>query len=243
MNLKIENSFKKSILGFIIGFLAMELFFDDIYIATITGIIFMTTTFFYFLTEPERKTRKEASEIEAQLPFALMQLSLELNIGIPPDRALERLAESKYGKFSILLGNCISSAKASGEPLKEMLAKFAAKSNSKIVKRAFSQVISIYEHGGKKQGSGIKKLAMELLSRKKAEIKEYAGKMSALSLLFIVISAVVPALSISLIIAGSSFIDFSINGNTVLVLSSIIFPCIDCAILLYIKSIAPSGVN
>jgi hypothetical protein len=124
-----------------------------------------------------------------------------------------------------------------------MLAKFAAKSNSKIVKRAFAQVISIYEHGGKKQGSGIKKLAMELLSRKKAEIKEYTGKMSALSLLFIVISAVVPALSISFIIVGSSFIDFSINGKMILALTSIIFPCIDCAILLYIKSIAPLGGN
>lgn len=238
-----ETCAKKAVFAAIIGFLGGGIFFDGLAGQAALGLMAGLAAFMYFFTEPQRKIRKDAAEIEAHLPFALMQLSLDLNIGIPPDRALKRVAESGYGLLSATLQDNMASASASGEPLRETLAKFAARSNSKAVKRAFAQVVSIYERGGKNQGEGIKKLAMELLSRKRAEIKEYGGKMGALSLMFIVLSAVVPALSISFIIAGSSFMDLPLGGREMLGLTGIAFPCLDCAILLYMNSIAPYGGN
>ena len=100
--------------------------------------------------------------------------------------------------------------------------------------------MSIYEQGTKKRpGETIRRMALEQLSRQKAKAKEFSGKIVVVSLAFIVISAIVPALFQAFLIVGSSFIEIPFDGTQVLLIVAALFPLLDLTLLLYITNLSP----
>ena len=69
--------------------------------------------------------------------------------------------------------------------------------------------------------------------------KEFSQKLVLFSLMFIVVSAVFPALFQSFVIVGSSFMQLDFLPVHVLLVIGVLFPLIDIAALFFIRSQTP----
>jgi len=236
----ISNCTKYSILFFIFTWLLWNLFFDSLIEGILISLVVSSSGFIFLLSKPKTELNLKAKKIEKHLPFALMQLSVDLNTGIPFDKAIHRLSNGEYKELSEEFKTAIRNTKKIGSSLPEELIEIVNRNNSLNLKRTIAQLISIYEHGTKNQpGEIIRKIALEQLARQKSEAREFSDKIVVFSLCFIVISAIIPALFQAMIIVGSSFMDLSIEPIQVIIIVTIIFPLIDISILLLLKSMTP----
>ena len=124
-----------------------------------------------------------------------------------------------------------------GSSLKEALAKMNDRIDSLNIKRITSNLANIYLHGGKTLG--LKKLAQELLLKQKIESKEFGGKMVVYSLVFIAVSAIVPAMFASFVLIGSYFMKLSFSPIEVFLIIVLLFPMLDAFVLILINSKTP----
>ncbi len=231
---------KKSASVFVAAWLAWNLLFDGVLEGIAFSALCSALALAFFASGPRRQLDLRARKIEMHLPFALMQLSAEQNIGIPFAQSLQRLAESDYGELSAGLGIHLSKARICGSSVPEALLLFAGSNRSRLLKRAMSQVVSAYEHGNKEgAGEPMRGMALELLARQKSEAKEFSAKIGTFSVAFVVVSAVMPALFCAYLLVGSSFMEVPFDAASARLIIAALFPAIDIAMLLLARSMAP----
>ncbi len=236
----LENAIKYSALILIAFLFIWTLVLENIVLGLFySAIIFLGSMLFFFYL-PIMKKKRIAALIEKDLPFALMSMSVLLNINIPFDLAIESVAKEGYGLLSKELQKISEEIKQSGASIQEALFNFSERVDSLNVKRSVSQLVSIYEQGGKKlAGEPVKRLAIEQFAKQKAVAKEFSGKLVVFSLMFIAISAIVPALFLAFVGVGSMFMLLDFTPLQVLIIAIVGFPLLDLIALLYIKSKTP----
>jgi len=235
----ISKCIKLSLVFAILSWLLWNLFFESFIEGILFSSIITTALFLVLIKSPEKRKKKRAGEIEKHLPFALMQLSVELNIGLSFDYCLARISKADYGALSEEVKKAILSKKT-GKSITNALEERAKKTGSLIFKRSVSHLISIYTQGSKNTpGETIRRIALEQLSRQKAEAKVFSEKIVMISLAFIVISAIVPALFQAFVVVGSSFMEIGFGDFEVLIITGILFPLLDISAILYIINITP----
>ncbi len=196
--------------------------------------------FAFAAQRPKMELQRRARKIEKDLPFAMMQLSVGLNIGMPFDVVLLDIADGNYGELSTMLGRHLRAARSSGRSVPDALLQMASVVKSRQLSRTVSQLISLYEQGTKKSpGESVRRMALEQLARQKSEAKEFSGRLSVFSLAFIVVSAIVPALFQSFVIVGASFMEIPFSALQIIAIVAIGFPALDAILLLYMRSATP----
>jgi flagellar protein FlaJ len=201
-------------------------------IAIIVGAI----GFVLILQLPLVEKKKRAIKAEADLPLFLLRLSTETRLGKGLAKALEDCCEQQDNaskEFKIAVEDM-----KRGLSLKEALQAINERLDNANFRRAISNIINIYSQG-KKESEGLKKLAQEMLVRQRIESKEFSGKMVVYALVFIAISAIVPAMFISFILIGSFFMKLSFTGIQVLLIIILGFPTANVLIMSVINSKTP----
>jgi Flp pilus assembly protein TadB len=201
------------------------------------GLAFFLFALLLMIYAPATKAKKRGLLIEKDLPFALMNMGVELNIGMPFEKVLEKQAGKT--EWGMEIGKAVRDVKYRGLSVQQALFKIPARVESASLKRAVYRMIDLYEQGPEEQGEIMTRMAKELLARQKTEAKEFSGKMVMMSLLFIVVSAIVPALLLSFISVGSTFMDIDISPVFVLLFFTVVFPVVDLVLLLTIKEKTP----
>ncbi len=226
--------------AFAIAWLAFALFGTGFSAGLFLSIAAAAATLFFFLGKPEAELAARAKKVEKDLPFALMQASVDLNIGAPFDAALGKIAEGNYGELSRILRAALRAAERSGGSVPSALMRAAEVSYSKEFRRSAMQLIAVYENGAKgSAGEDVRRIAVELLSKQKSQAKEFSAKVVTISLMFVVVSAVVPALFQAFVTVGSSFMEVPFSPLEILVFCAFVFPIVDLAMLLYTRSLTP----
>lgn len=234
------NTVKISVVAFILAWLLWNLFFHSLFEGIVFSLLFFFVSFTLLLSQPKKKLELRAKKIEKHLPFALMQLSVDLNSGIYFDKALKRISENDYGELSEELKKAIFAGKKASESTPKIMLNLAERNSSRELKRVVAQLVSIYEHGSaQKPGETIRSIALELLAKQKSVSKEFSGKIVVFSLGFIAVSAIIPALFQAFNIVGSGFIEIPFKPIEILIITGVVFPAINLAALLYIKSQTP----
>jgi len=234
------QSAKAAAVAFALAFLAWSLFSRAILEGVFVSAVFGGAVFIWRIGIPKSQMRLRARKIEKDLPFALMQLSVGLNIGVPFDAALMALADGDYGEFSALLKKSLCASKHSASSVPNALMAMALQAKSRQLMRTVSQLVSLYEQGTKKSpGESVRRMALEQLSRQKAQAKEFSGKLAVMSLAFIVISAIVPALFQAFMVVGGAFTEIPFTALQALGIVALGFPLLDAIMLLYIRSLTP----
>ncbi|MFH1257969.1 MAG: type II secretion system F family protein [Candidatus Micrarchaeota archaeon] len=187
---------------------------------------------------PSYVKKKRAEEIEAEYSIALREIILGMRMGQPFERIIGNVARGNYGKLGREFRKAYLEIENGAEGVRGALEGIGKRVDSQMVSRINSQLIFVYENGTK--GSGLSKLAEEMMLVQKMKMREYSSKMAFLGLLFIAISCIVPALFAAYVIIGSSFLSLTITEGDILAAYLIIFPAASLAALLFIKEKSPA---
>jgi pilus assembly protein TadC len=234
-----EEYKKKSLINSIIFSFFILLFswlFTKNIILSFGIILFCFATIFLLaINIPIIKHKKYTKKVEVDLSFFLTNLITELKIGKDLVSAIKKCSAEKNRaakEYSIVI-NFIEN----GLSLKEALVEMNKKFDSLNIKRTNSNLYNIYQHGN--DVYGLKKFADELLLRQRIESKEFGGKLVVYALVFIAISAIVPAMFASFILIGSYFMQIKFTAIQIFLILVILFPALDLMVLLTINSKTP----
>jgi pilus assembly protein TadC len=233
-----NNSIKYAVLFAVIFLLIHSLLITEL----IEGLAFSLITFIlsfslisiYF----KRKKQKKTELIESQLPFILIPLSSEINSGIEFEKALSDSAKNAEKELKKELEFTLNEIE-NGTPVQKALLEFSKRNNSIQIKKTMSILSNIYMQGNKKAGNTIKRLAKEMLLKQKNKSKEFSQKIVLFSLMFIAVSAIIPAFFQAFITVGTLFMEIEFTPIQVIAITTIIFPLIDLTVLFLIKESTP----
>ncbi len=161
-------------------------------------------------------------------------IGIELNMGLPFETSLKNVCSgSALGiEFKHVLKNI-----ENGSSVQEAFGAFSSRIDSNFARRAAAQIIATYEKGG--SGEALKKLADEQESILRARLKEYHGKLTIYSMLFIAASAVFPAIFQAFVIVGSSFLNIDFSPTQAILVPVLLFPAINIALFALIRWKSP----
>lgn len=204
------------------------------------GIICAAIIFAVFLAAPLIKKRVHAKKVEAELPLFLLQLATEIKTGKSFFEAMKDCAKKDSEENSAAkaeFDKAVSDMKK-GASFQEALEGVNSRIDSLTVRRACSNLSNL-QLQGKKDTDGLKKLAQELLLKQKIESREFSNKMVVYALVFVAVSAIVPAMFQSFILIGSYFMNIKFTPEQVFAIIVGLFPAADMGILLLIKAKTP----
>ena len=195
-------------------------------IAPLVGVLGFGAVYKY----PWYRKKEIAGRVEKELPLALRSMATLLSVGMPFEEALLR----SCGKTELGMGLRRALREAEeGLSVPEALSAFAGRYDSEELRRAVMQLNSIYE----KRGSPVqlKKLSEGIVAVQKDALREYSGKLVVYSLVFVAVSAIVPALFQAYVIVGSGFMVGMVSAEQALWLPIAAFPLVDVAVLAAIR--------
>lgn len=202
------------------------------------GIALIATLliFLLLLQLPISKRKHYAKKIESELPLFLTKLASEIKLGKSFNQAIISAANENSAvdnEFRLIVRDMNK-----GASFEEALEGMNKRIDSQQIKRACSNLSNLHNNG-KKDVNGIKKLAQELLLKQRIESKEFSGKMAVYALVFIAVSAIVPAMFMSFTLIGSYFMKLSFTPNQIFLISIVLFPLMDGCVLVLINSKTP----
>ncbi|MDD5148578.1 MAG: hypothetical protein PHH08_03900 [Candidatus ainarchaeum sp.] len=240
-----KNSGYAAVFG-ILGFFIFALLLEEPLAALLPGVLCFALCIAISAALPVIKEKNRIAFVERDLPFALLSISMDLELNVPFEKCIFNAAKNGLataGEFEAVF----LEIKEKGRSVKEALLGFSSRNKSIAVKRAVLQLESVYEHGssrnleGKiKSSEAVRRIALELLAKQNSESRAFSGKLVVFSLLFIAVSAIVPALFQSFIIVGSTVLKMNFTPAQVFSAIVIGFPLADAVVLLYIRAKTPA---
>lgn len=201
-------------------------------ISIIIGIIALLLIIY----SPIKKQKNYSKKVESDLPDFLTKVIYEMRAGKSFLRAIKD-ASIEEG-FSAKEFQKVVNEIEKGSSLAEALERMNQRITSISIRRANSNLYNIWLHGTN-DIEGLKRLTQELFLKQRIESKEFSSKMIVYALVFIAISAIVPAMFQSFIIIGSYFMKITLNPIQVFIIITGLFPLIDVSILALINSKTP----
>ncbi|MDP6671148.1 MAG: hypothetical protein QGI60_05025 [archaeon] len=232
-----QNALKATLFS-LFAWLSFGLFLDELAVSFLFAVLFGTTLLGIFVYLPTMQRKRHAKIVEGQLPFALMNIAVEMNLGLKFEKILKNASrqDNEIGKE---FKKVFLEATKKGASVQEALMHFCERIDSLEVKRAIALFVSVYEQGQKASGESVKMLAKEMLAKQRAVSKEFSGKLVVYSLLFVAVSAIVPALFQSFAIVGSMVLNLTFTAQQIFLIIVIGFPLVDLGALYYIKLKTP----
>ncbi len=187
-----------------------------------SGIIFLA-----FLKLPYLLASRRERLLESELPYVLRELAVYIDIGLPFEGCIAKLAGGKYA-----LSREFASARrdiSSGAPVQAAFARLSFATRSLPLKRSLLLLSTVYETG--KGTEPLRRLADEVSAAQISEMRGSSGKFSLLAIAFIAVSALIPSFfmvfaAVSPLVQGEP-----VHGWQVWLAFLLVFPALDAAAL------------
>ena len=175
------------------------------------GFLFLFSCIIYMnqMTYPKIYFLKRQRDIERNLIPALEDMLIQLNSGIPLFSILVNISDSGYGELSGEFMKAVQKINA-GESEVNVLEELSAKNPSNYFKRALWQ-ISNGLNTGSDMSSIIRENIKTLNEEQMIQIQDYGNKLNPLIMMYMLISVIVPALSVSFMTVIASMIGLEKN--------------------------------
>ena len=184
-----------------------------------------------------QKEKQRIARMEAELPLALRTIGMMLDMKVPFAQALE--AASRDGELGSEISKALREAEG-GAGIPRALASFAERTGSGKLKKAAAQLISAHEQGSR--GSELRRMAQDLISMQRYEMRDFVSKSALFGLLFVIFAAVIPTFFLVFATAGKFALGTDVDPPAFLLAFLILFPAIDALILLVSASQMPAGI-
>ena len=172
-------------------------------IAPVVGAILALLVLMQLTMYPKILVKKKVRETEKNLIFALRTITVQLKSGVSLFDSMKVIAEGNYGQLSTEFRITLEKI-STGTPQEEALEEMAAGVPSQFFRRSVWQMVS-----GLKDGANISSVMEELVrtmtSQQAIEIQKYGSDLRLLSLMYMMLGVIIPALGITFMIVLSSF--------------------------------------
>ncbi len=176
----------------------------------VTLAVMAGISFFVFLQQlnyPKLMKSRRIRSMERNLLFGLRNILIQVNAGVPFFNVMVSIANGNYGELSNEFGKAvkeISSGKNQADALKDL----TENNPSPFIRRAMWQLVN-----GMKSGSDISDVLKEVIHTISEEqfiqIGEYGSQLNPIALFYMLMTVIVPSLSVTFLIILSAFLGFS----------------------------------
>ena len=181
------------------------------------------------------KQRDLVKRIDQDLPYFLNNLANNLEKGISLKSALDIEAKIFENKdLGLLLKQGLDKINKKGYSLEKAFSSLSIKTEN--LTRSLYQITDTVTSGGTNKSDNLRTLSKTIIDKQKSDSKRYSTKLNFISLIFIVISAVVPAIFLMFFLIGASFLELSISKTTIIFVTVVLFPVIDLFLLLFMRA-------
>ncbi len=189
---------------------------QKIYISFLTSFLFFLIFFSLHLYYPRMLVMNVAARSDKDLLFALREIMLSINSGIPVFYALKNVSLGSYGQVSEDFAHVVQQIE-SGVSEKEALRTLALHTESDYFKRVLWQMINVLETGSSMTTAlpGIVD-ALELYAYR--NIRTYTSNLNFLMLIYMLIAAALPSLGVTFLVLLSAFSGIGMTVEKILVL-------------------------
>lgn len=168
------------------------------------------------LTYPGILMRKIVAKESKDLLFALREIMIDVNSGVPLFDAMKNVACADYGYISRDFEMAVRQIERGVSQL-EALRNLALSSESEYFKRAIWQIVNALETGSS-MGTALPGIVQSLENHLFREIKDYSANLNFLMLIYMLTAAVVPSMGITFMVLLSAFSELGVTMQTVAML-------------------------
>jgi len=219
INLTREEYLGIVLMSFINLFLLLFIFFSIILIvfnvkffyliSAGASLAFAAFISFSQLSYPRVFVFKKEKNIEKNILFALEDILIQLNSGIPLFDILTNISNSNYGELSVEFKKIVKRI-GSGEPEVEVLTDVGKKNHSVFFKRTLWQISNGLNSGSDMSIIIRENIAM-LNEEQTIQIQNYGNKLNPLIMMYMLVSVIIPALSITFMTVVASMMGVEEN--------------------------------
>ncbi|NOQ55536.1 MAG: hypothetical protein GQ477_01880 [Nanohaloarchaea archaeon] len=175
--------------------------------AIIIPIIFLFS-FYSSLYAPKAIALKNARKIDAELPYALRHLLIEVKSGIPIYQSLVTISEG-YGKVSENIKNMLKEING-GKSEIAALEENIIQNPSFTYRKSFWQILNSLKTGTALEKT-LQSTVESIIKDQILSIKRYGQELNPYTLMYMMIGVIVPSLGITFIMLISSFTGMAIG--------------------------------
>jgi|TARA_B100001971_G_C18166235_1_gene524361 flagellar protein FlaJ len=199
------------LLSFILISTILGFIFQNLFYVVGFGLAFLFSGFIAFsqLVYPRLFTSRKERKIETNLIFALEDILIQLNSGIPLFDILTNISSSDYGELSEEFKKAVKKI-SSGEPEAEVLADIGARNHSVFFKRTLWQISNGLKTGSD-MSSIIKESIRTLNDEQMIQIQNYGNRLNPLIMMYMLMSVIIPSLSVSFLTVVTSMLGVEAN--------------------------------
>lgn len=203
------------------------------------ALVFASFLLFSQLIYPKVYNTRKINDLDKNLIPALQDMLVQLNSGIPLFNILANISSSEYGALSNEFKIAVKRINA-GLFQMEVLEDLSEKNYSNFFKRTIWQISN-----GMRAGSDISIVIQESIKTLNEEqllqIQNYGNKLNPLIMFYMVISVILPALSIAFLTIIASMLGLPSNATIMLFIGLLIFAILlQIMFLGMVKSLRPS---
>lgn len=183
---------------------------------------------------------REKARVDACLDGFLSFLLIEWETHGLFEKGMARAAEQTSSPLREQVEGILFRVEERGMSMDESIELFSRTWDSSLCQRTSGVLRHAYAHGCTPPVlDAVKQLAEDVRQYHRLQWKTYAQKMVLYSLVFIGVSALVPALFLAFVTIGSRFLEMSLTSHDVLLFAWIGFPLIDAMVLGIVHIQAP----
>ena len=198
-------------------------------------IVFMTYVFVIHF--PDMKEKRNYSDLNQELPYALRHMGIELKSGKGLHDALLTIRNADYGSLSREFTRVLEEIKF-GRSTEDSLLEMSHRVKSEGLSRAIHQIIGTLRVGGNLANS-LEIIAQDISFDMQIKLKEYSQKLNSFILIYTFLVILAPVISLIMLMAGSTVIGDVVSSELLFVIYGIFFPLIVVFMGLFIKKLEP----
>ncbi|PIN86413.1 hypothetical protein COV19_05005 [Candidatus Woesearchaeota archaeon CG10_big_fil_rev_8_21_14_0_10_44_13] len=179
-------------------------------IAVLVSFVISLFIFFQQMTYPRVIVNKKVKSIERYLLPALRTMQIQVSSGIPLYDIITSISNEDYGGVSEQFKKAIKEINAGMHQI-NALENVAAENPSLYFQRIIWQIITAVKSGSD-LGVVLNEIVQSLAEEQIVQVQEYGSKLNPLTMFYMLIVVVVPALALTFFVVIGSFI--SINSST-----------------------------
>jgi flagellar protein FlaJ len=178
------------------------------------GFGFFFIFFMLHLIYPSIIIKKVAIREDKDLLFALREIMLGVNSGVPLFDSLKNVSIGNYGYVSDDFTMVVKLIE-SGESEKEALKTLVLRTESEYLRRAIWQMVNALESGAS-MTTALPGIVDALENHTYRMIRSYSANLNFLMLIYMLIAAAIPSLGITFLVLLSAFSGFGVSVDKIL---------------------------